>query len=482
MLFTSFQFILFFPAVLLLYWSVPHKFRWVLLLLASYFFYLSFNIYYGVLILVSSLVSYYCGVLIAQSESMGRKRLSLMISVVANLLLLFYFKYFNFAASLLNSLLESMQFEAAIPIFEILLPIGISFYTFQVLSYNLDIFYGLTKPEKNFGIYAVYVSFFPQLVAGPIERSTTFLPQFHTRKTFRYEDFSRGIKLIIWGFFKKLVIADRISVLVNQVYDDVGAYHGVGTGLAIVLFALQIYCDFSAYSDIAIGCAKMMGFDLMKNFNRPYTSKSLGEFWRRWHISLYSWFTDYLYTPVVFKRRSWGKTGIMYAVILTFTLSGVWHGAKLTFFFWGLLLSLGMVYELVTAKWRRKLTMKFNTFWYGKFTMMLTFGFIVMVDVLFRSENMEQVGEVFTQLFSFNYNGFSGVIGELKTLINGKMLVSILLLGLFLLIEPKIEQYVEQPSTGNKRRLQRQLIFASLIALVLICGKFGEDNFIYFQF
>jgi len=298
MLFNSLHFLVFFPVVVIIYFLLPHRFRWILLLLSSYYFYMSWEPEYVLLIMVSTLIDYFAGLKIGETDDRVKRKKFLYASLIVNLGLLFTFKYFNFFSDNLRAFFDLISLPVDTPTLKLLLPVGISFYTFQTMSYSIDVYRGKIKPEKHLGIFAVYVSFFPQLVAGPIERAGNLLPQFFEKKDYNFERISGGLKLMIWGFFKKLVIADRVAVVVDQVFNNVTDYSGIPILLAVFFFSIQVYCDFSAYSDIAIGGAKIMGYDLMTNFRRPYFSRSIAEFWRRWHISLSTWFQDYVFTPL----------------------------------------------------------------------------------------------------------------------------------------------------------------------------------------
>ncbi|MGL6168515.1 MAG: MBOAT family O-acyltransferase, partial [Fusobacteriaceae bacterium] len=340
MLFNSLQFLIYFPIVVLLYFLLPFKFRWIWLLIASYFFYMNWNPKYAILMGTSTLVTYLSGILIEKSNSIleenqrnKMRKLWVFLSFGINLSILFFFKYFNFLGTNITYILSKIHIGVKIPNFDMLLPVGISFYTFQALSYTMDVYRGDVKAQKNLGKYALFVSFFPQLVAGPIERSTHLLAQIDKEYNFEYERVKNGLLLMLWGLFKKIVIADRLAVLVNTVYNNPTNYEGFVLIIASVFFAFQIYCDFSSYSDIAIGAANVMGYDLMKNFNRPYFSKSIGEFWRRWHISLGTWFRDYLYFPLGGSKVS--KSKRYRNIMVVFLVSGLWHGASWNFIVWG---------------------------------------------------------------------------------------------------------------------------------------------------
>jgi len=335
MLFNSLNFLFFFPVVTALYYMIPHRFRWILLLASSYYFYMCWKVEYIVLILITTLITYFTGLGIGKAKEKKKKKKYLVFCICSNLLILLIFKYFNFFNNSFKEIFDYFNIFYNIPSFNLLLPVGISFYTFQSLSYSIDVYNGQKEPEKHFGIFAVYVAFFPQLVAGPIERSTKLLPQFYNKIEFKYSQVTDGLRQMAWGFFKKIVIADRLSLLVNQVYNNADSYTGVPLIIGTYFFSFQIYCDFSGYSDIAIGAAKVLGIDLSKNFKYPYFAKDINDFWRRWHITLSTWFRDYLYFPLGGNRVSAKKW--CYNILIVFILSGLWHGASWTFIIWGTL-------------------------------------------------------------------------------------------------------------------------------------------------
>ena len=331
MLFNSFAYVIFLPIVFALYWILRDQYRWLLLLVASYFFYMCSGLKYGLLIFGVTFVSYLSAIIIEKYSE--KKRLALIITVIVCLSVLFFFKYFNFFSNTINDMMELLGIQMDTITLNIILPVGISFYTFQAMSYVVDVYKGVTKAEHHFGKYAAFVSFFPQLVAGPIERTNNLLPQINQSHRFDYEQALQGVKLILWGYYKKLVIADILSSYVKAVYDDPHEYVGFSFVLASVFFALQIYCDFSGYSDIAIGTAKLFGINLMNNFKSPYFSTSIREFWSRWHISLSTWFRDYVYIPLGGSRVNRFRHYIN--LMITFLVSGLWHGANWTFVAWG---------------------------------------------------------------------------------------------------------------------------------------------------
>ncbi|MGE4569241.1 MAG: MBOAT family protein, partial [Bacteroidales bacterium] len=335
MLFNSLHFLVYFILVLSLYYALPHSKRWILLLGASCYFYMAFVPVYILILGFTIVVDYIAGIYIEKAEG-NRRKLFLIISLIANIGVLGFFKYYNFLNRSLSSFLQ-LGFDMATPLpyLSILLPIGLSFHTFQAMSYTIEVYRGAHKAERHFGIYALYVMFFPQLVAGPIERPQNLLPQFRTSKFFQAEGFRQGLAQVAMGFFKKVVIADRLAMAVDHAYATSPEQSGLSMAIAAFFYSFQIYCDFSGYSDIAIGSARMMGFKLMTNFNAPYLAKSLTEFWKRWHISLSTWFKDYLYISLGGNRVSAAK--VYRNLFIVFLISGLWHGANWTFVIWGAL-------------------------------------------------------------------------------------------------------------------------------------------------
>ena len=342
MLFNSYNFLIFFPIVTLIYFLIPQRIRYIWLLIASYYFYMCWNAKYVFILLFSTAITYASGLLIARANKCKEedkkiriKKIFVGFSFIINLAILFLLKYFDFAIDNANRVLSHFSMQVINPTFDVILPVGISFYIFQALSYTVDVYREDVKAEKNFLKYALFVSFFPQLVAGPIERSKNLLKQVHEKHYFDAQRVKDGLLLMIWGGFQKIVIADRVAIVVDTVFNKFPQYGGMYIVVATILFAFQIYCDFSGYSTIAIGAAKVMGFQLMENFNAPYLSMSVAEFWRRWHISLSSWFRDYLYIPLGGNRK--GKFRKYVNLMIVFIVSGLWHGAQWSFIVWGAL-------------------------------------------------------------------------------------------------------------------------------------------------
>jgi alginate O-acetyltransferase complex protein AlgI len=469
MLFNSLEFLLFFPSVVLLYFALPHKFRWVFLLVASYYFYMNWKPVYAVLMFFSTFITWGCGVLVEHSQSKSRKKTFLVLSLIINFSILFTYKYFNFLNESVFNVLDVMNIRWEVPNLDLLLPVGISFYTFQAVGYTIDVCRGELKAEKNLGMYALFVSFFPQLVAGPIERAKNLLPQF---REVHYYDVSRlesGIKQMIWGFFMKLVVADRLSLIVNTAYNNVEAHNGITLLIATVFFAFQIYCDFAGYSNIAIGASRIMGFELMTNFKRPYLATNISDFWRRWHISLSTWFKDYLYIPLGGNRVSPLKN--YFNVFITFLVSGIWHGANWTFVIWG---SLHGVYNAL-----QKLLgidqIRFSRFSGFKLVMIfINFILVTLAWVFFRAnttaDGFSIIGKIFTD--------YGAPFVDPPTLLFGIFGLSILLL------KEISEEFF--PNTNlffeSKKPLVSALAAALVVVIILSIGVFDGGQFIYFQF
>lgn len=345
MAYNSIHYLFFFPIVIFIYFLIPDRRRWILLLIASYYFYMCWRVEYIILIITSTLIDYFAGLQMGKAGEKSKRKKYLLLSLFANLGLLFSFKYFNFLNDSLRDVFNYFNIFYNVPSFNILLPVGISFYTFQTLSYTIDVYRGAKKPEKHLGIFALYVSFFPQLVAGPIERSTRLLPQFFQKHEFNYNNVTDGLRQMLWGFLKKIVIADRLSIYVSAVYNNQEHHNGISLLVATIFFTFQVYCDFSAYSDIGIGSAKVMGYNLMTNFKRPFFANSVQSFWQRWHISLTSWFKDYIYIPMGGNKVP--KWRWYFNIFAIFFISGLWHGAAWTFVVFGALHGIYLVIPLM---------------------------------------------------------------------------------------------------------------------------------------
>ena len=470
MLFNSWQYALFFPIVFALYWGLPHKFRVYLLLIASYWFYMSWNVKYVVLILFTTLVSYSAALMLERAHTRRVKRVILTLTLFACLGVLFVFKYFNFVTGAVVDFLNMFALHLHPMTLKLLLPVGISFYTFQTLSYVIDVYRGQVKPECNLVVYAVFVSYFPQLVAGPIERTNNLLPQIKANHEFNYEQAVYGVKLMTWGFFKKLCVADVLAVYVDKVFGDVYSYEGFALVLAVFFFTVQIYCDFSGYSDIARGCSKMLGIDLMENFRSPYFSASIREFWSRWHISLSTWFRDYVYIPLGGNRC--GKLRHSINLMITFMVSGLWHGANWTFVFWGMLHGLGQVIEnAFTGRERQEVH---GLKWAVR--VCVTFLFVMLAWVFFRAQSLDEAVYVFTHMFIPVKVGYLGMGTSSKCAIE----LSLLLLAIHDFISLKTDAIA---ILRHKNLPVRWIAYFALgLLVVFFSPKDVAVEFVYFQF
>ena len=466
MLFNSLSFLLFFPIVCMLYWVLPYKLRNVFLLIASYYFYMSWEPLYALLIFFTSLTTWGCAFLTAKTNN--HKKLTISTCLVINLLILFAFKYYNFAIDSITHMLTTSGWRINIPHSIFLLPVGISFYTFQCIGYIIDVYRKEIKPERDFVTYALFVSFFPQLVAGPIERAKNLLPQFRTKHTFSGEEYIIGLKMMIWGFFMKLCIAGNVGPYVDAVFNNVQNHNGSSFLLASFFFSFQIFCDFGGYSLIAIGTAKCLGFNLMQNFNHPYLSLSVKEFWRRWHISLSSWFADYVYKPLGGSRC---RSIYHYRnLLLTMLVSGLWHGANWTFVFWGGLHGIYLVANSIYSKFSGRVAFA------PKFIRIITtYIFIVLAWILFRANSISDAYLIILKIVTDQGQLY---IGEgIPSLLLPLMMITILLIK-----EIKDEYHIPLALMHNHNPWISIPASALIIATILLCAEFNSGQFIYFQF
>ena len=477
MLFNSLHFLVFFPVVVTLYFCIKQKYRWFLLLICSYYFYMSWKPEYIILIIISTIVDYIAALQIYASKEKYRKKMFLGLSLLINLGLLFTFKYFNFFSQATRLFLQQFSIQIHPTTLKVLLPIGISFYTFQTLSYTIEVYRGNIRPERHLGIFALYVSFFPQLVAGPIERPQNLLPQFYELHTFNYSRVTNGLKLMLWGFFKKLVIANKLALYVDLVYGNVTSYLGIHLILATIFFGFQIYCDFSGYSDIAIGAAQVLGFKLMDNFKRPYFSQSVSEFWKRWHISLSSWFKDYLYIPLGGNRVS--KLRWYFNLLIVFIVSGIWHGANWTFICWGALHGSYLVFYLIIKKYwnyiKFKLELDEVPELYLIISIISTFILVNVGWIFFRSNSISDAIYILTHLSS-------GWTFENMDLIGANRFFTLIISILFLLIVEIIQEHVQVRQYLSEKPVW--LRWGVYLGLALSIVFLGENNlqFIYYEF
>lgn len=481
MLFNSFEFLIFFPIVTLLYFLLPHGARNPLLLIASCVFYMAFVPLYILILLFTIVVDYYAGIAIERSSGVRRKHF-LILSLVANIGILAVFKYYNFLNENLSFFLGTFHVQNPIPFLSILLPIGLSFHTFQAMSYTIEVYRGNQRAERNFLIYALYVMFYPQLVAGPIERPQNLLYQFHEPHSFDHARVVAGLRLMLWGMVKKVVIADRLAVAVTTVFSNPESHFGLAALLAVYFFTFQIYLDFSAYSDIARGCAEVMGFKLMRNFNAPYLAKSLSEFWLRWHISLSTWFKDYLYFPLGGNRVSFARWQIN--LIIVFLVSGLWHGASWNFIIWGGLHGFALVFLNVTQPVRSKIARFLKLEMFPRATALLgglvTFHFVAFAWIFFRAATFNDVVILVRNLFEWK-NGFA--VHQFSSFGIGlfDILLGIVLTGSIVALE-RLSLRQKPFSIDFFPSWVRWGTYYAAVGLILFLGVFSKHQFIYFQF
>ena len=498
MLFNSVPFLIFFPIVTLIYYLIPHRFRYIWLLIASYYFYMSWNPYYSLLMMTSTVITYASGLLIDRANgiedpqrSVKVKKCWVALCFILNLSILFFFKYANFFLANVTGLLSSVGIACKPFAFDILLPVGISFYTFQALSYTVDVYRKDIYAERNILKYALFVSFFPQLVAGPIERSKNLLVQISERHVFTYQNARDGLLLMLWGFFQKLLIADRAAIIVDQVFNHYQKYSGTVLITASVLFAVQIYCDFAGYSNIARGAARVMGFRLMKNFDAPYFSKSIAEFWRRWHISLSSWFRDYLYIPLGGNRK--GKWKKYRNILIVFLASGLWHGASWAFVAWGLLHGVYQVIGDLLRPLKNKLLAKWHIrtdcFSYRLGQILVTFSLVDFAWIFFRAPSfrtaLRMIGRMLTSPNSADLsNGVLYTLGLDPGAVHFLLLCIVCLVTVSLLNRSgNVLQRFYRQNRGFRWACVWALFFIVFYGFLLQNGGYGDTvQFIYFQF
>lgn len=483
MQFTTFTFAAFFPIVVLCFYLIPKKARQLWLLLASYYFYMGWNPKYALLILASTVITYACAMLLEHFDDKKMARRIVLISGLAsNLGILIFFKYFYFLHDIISDVMSLFGGALKESRLDIILPVGISFYTFQALGYMIDVYRKDIKAEKNFISYALFVSFFPQLVAGPIERSGHLLHQIKEiagKPSWNFDKVTRGLLLMLWGYFMKLVIADRAAILVDKVFDAYYLFGGVALLFGSVLFLVQLYCDFASYSAIAIGAAGILGIELMQNFAAPFFSKSVGEFWRRWHISLSSWLRDYVYIPLGGSRCS--KPRYYLNTMITFLISGLWHGASWHFVFWGGLQGAMIILEDVFKAWRVRIGNRLQVF--------LTFSLSVFGFIFFRAESVRD-GIYYIERMVTNFDIWSLTSGNIYHMGLDAKEMGVLFCAILLLLfvdkcYDRKRMYFDALIKGQNLALQYMAVIALLI-VILVFGVYGQGydaaQFIYFQF
>ena len=468
MIFNSVHFIFFFIATTILYYALPHRFRWAFLLAISCYFYMVFRPIYILILAGTIVVDYVAGLFLESTTNPRRKKIFLVASIIANVGVLAVFKYYNFINDNLTELLGVFHLKNEIPMLRILLPIGLSFHTFQAMSYTIEVYRGKQQAEKHFGMYALYVMFYPQLVAGPIERPQNILHQLKEKVVFNYDHIVSGLKLILWGLFVKVVIADRLSIYVDIVYNSPEHHSAISSLVATLFFTFQIYCDFSGYSSIAIGCAKVLGIDLMINFRRPYMSTSIREFWSRWHISLSTWFRDYLYIPLGGNRVSVYRN--MFNLFFVFLVSGLWHGANWTFIIWGALHGLYLMMEIVIDRLVPSIKLPRSIRW------ILNFVLVAIAWVFFRASNFQTAKQILKNIYTFKPGPL--YIGNASYLVYSFFAILFLFAA-----EYNAEKLNNRYAwLHSERKVLRWSAYLLLILTLLSIGVFNGGQFIYFQF
>lgn len=492
MLFNSIDYLIFFPIVALLYFVMPKKLQNAWLLVASYFFYMNWNAKYALLLAFSTGVAFVFALLIDKLDASKKaaRLCSLWACILVNLGLLFYFKYTNFLIDNVNRVMRVLHAGGNLQLLDIILPVGISFFIFQAMAYTIDVYRGTVKPTKNLFRYALFVAFFPQLVAGPIERSGNLLPQFEAPHTFDVDRIREGLLQMAWGLFMKLVIADNLAGIVTMIYENFEAYSGAEILLATMMFALQIYCDFGGYSNIAIGSAKVLGFSLMENFKSPYIAESITDFWRRWHISLTKWFTDYVYIPLGGSRKGVVRTAVN--TLIVFFVSGMWHGAEWTFIAWGVINGVYLIVEKNTDAFRKgiraKLHVKEDTFGYHVWQRVYTFFWVSLSWLFFRATGLKtalfMLKRTVTQFEGHRLFGYT--IQNLGLDMQTLLVLVIAIILLFTVDYYKYKGVNMVQFVLKQGMICRWVIYLALLCTMIMYGAYGyeftQTEFIYFQF
>jgi alginate O-acetyltransferase complex protein AlgI len=479
MTFNSYEFLLFFPLVTLIYFLIPHRFRWIHLLLSSCIFYMVAMPSYIFLLLFLIIFNFGAGIAIERSKN-RKKRLIFILSICLNLGVLFLFKYFNFFTKNVHDLICIVGLGSiSFPVLHLILPLALSFQTLSSISYLAEISRGQMAAEKHPGIYAASSLFFPKLINGPIERPQDILSQFRELHVFNDENLLIGLRLMLWGLFKKVVIADRLANYVNEVYAHPHSYLSVNLFLAAVFFSFQLYCDFSGYSDIAVGTARLMGFRLSRNFNLPFASKTMADFWRKWHISLSSWYNNYLFKPIfAFGNRHRNRT-VIFALFTTFLLSGLWHGANWTFIVYGSMHGLVLIYEYLTRNLRLRILNDRRSWITNIFSISCVFLFSCFCWIFFRADSLTQAGYFIRSIGSMNLTHFKPSDILLPEMGYSTILISILFIVLTLILEHKLGPEIDKKWNSAFAEIA---FCASILTIIIIFGIFFSNIFIYSKF
>ena len=480
----SLGYIIFLAVITLLYYTLPQKFQRPLLLVASLAFIGSLSVPFLLFALVFSAINYILGIWLGRLSAPGPKKILYFSSVFINIGVLIFFKYSNFFIDNINFLLRTFESRETIPLLSVLLPLGISYYTFQCLGYMYRVYKGIEECEKRVDVFIIYNLFFPKFISGPIEKSNSFLPQLHQKKEWNNEDMSAGLHLLLFGFFKKLAVADTLGLIINQVYGNVFEYSGLTLLATYLLQPLYIYFDFSGYTDIALGSARLLGFKLTDNFNRPFFSENVSAFWRRWHISLTAWCNEFIFMIVLFKRRKWKNWGSAYAVFLTFLIIGIWHGPRWNFILLGILQILAINYEFFTRRSRIKLAKKLPPGLVLRFSRIVTFLFFCFSLIYFYAETFAQSSHFVSQMFaSFDLALLKADFYNLMVAQYRKdFFVAIIIVVIWIIFEAYQERKVDTFAWFNKLNIWvKWPVYYFLILLMLWMAK-GEGTFVYQQF
>ncbi len=492
MLFNSLAFLIFFPTVFSLYYAIPKKWQLLLLLLASCVFYMAFVPSYILILFFLITLDFFLAQIMVKKTGSDRK-LFLVLSLLANLSFLFIFKYFNFFNINLASLANLLHWNYSLKLLQIALPLGLSFHIFQSLSYIIEVYRGKYLPEQNYLRYSLYVLFFPQMVAGPIERPYNLLPQFIVEHNFNAQQVRQGLERMLWGFFKKLIIADWLSVLVNNIYNQPQDFSGWPLIIATIAFAFQIYCDFSGYTDIALGAAQVLGYRLIENFNRPYAARSIADFWKRWHMSLSSWFRDYLYIPLGGNRVT--KSRRYFNLLLVFLLSGLWHGANWTFLIWGFLHGLYLILELVTKSLKERLLKFFQLIKFPKLLifleLLMTFSLVNIAWIFFRAGSssdafyiLSKLTSNFSNIFNISYLRYELFTPQVLGLSRTALALLVLAIIVMELVQYQQAKHKTFYIFDRHPVWLRYTWYYGLLFVILFLGYSAHEakTFIYFQF
>jgi D-alanyl-lipoteichoic acid acyltransferase DltB (MBOAT superfamily) len=475
MQFTSIIFFLFLVGTLIAYYCFPPKYRNYLLIVASTFFY----VYAGtsfILLLVSLILSnYFVGLILEESKVEEKRKLYLFLGIGINLCSLIFFKYWNFLLVNIAQILSLFRSDISLPYSHIGLPLGLSYYIFQFVGYLVDIFWKHERAEKNFFHFSLFIMFFPKIPVGPIERAGNFLTQLTQKISFRTENLVDGGKRIVWGLFKKLVVADRIAIFQSAVLSTQHQQSGVTLVFASLLYTFQVYADFSGYTDIALGTARLFGFNLIENFKRPLLAKNISEFWRRWHISLSSWVNDYIFTPLAFKKRAWGIAGVFYSLILSFAIIGIWHGPTWNYLLFGLLQAFALMYEYSTRRLRKRLAKRISPAIYNGMSILFTFLYISFGLIIFRTDTFKGAAAIIGSIFTHKGPLYFDKPSTFLFMIMGCMIMMIYDLQ-------KEFRLFHFSLFSNKKWIIQQISYAFLIIYILLAGVFDGGQFIYFAF